>query len=443
MLSQKIRALAEQQSDAAACYYKGESITYKELLDRIDHRIDRFSRGIGRVIGLIYNHPVEFIINCVAADELGFSILMLENDSPEMRKKIVQHFSASQLIRDNEIILLTDRSGKHGDRDAQQSEVILFTSGTTGEPKAANHTWETLSTPVRFSKRFQSIVWFSAYPLRFYAGLQVMLQALLNGSAIALTDTYAPDDISNLLIEAKVTHAAGTPTFWRNQMIFSDRRLLQKASLQQISLGGELVDQQVLDELHKIFPGARIVHIYASTELGRLFTVVDGLAGFPVSYLTIPPESGTELQITDGQLYARSSKSMRRYDSSGHSFFKDDWFATGDMVRINGDRVVFEGRKSDVINVGGAKVFPSHIEDHLRNIEGVADIRVYGKESSLVGEIVAADILPEKNTDAKELKKRINRFCNENLARHQIPRIIQIVDSIYVGDSLKKIRRKE
>ena len=69
------------------------------------------------------------------------------------------------------------------------------------------------------------------------------------------------------------------------------------------------------------------------------------------------------------------------------------WVATGDLVEHHGDRVLFQGRRPDVINVGGRKVMPSTVETVLREATGVGDVRVYGKSSSLVGQLVAADIV--------------------------------------------------
>ena len=96
--------------------------------------------------------------------------------------------------------------------------------------------------------------------------------------------------------------------------MFAKSDLLAQLPIVQITLGGEVVDQAVLDRLKNAFPKSRLVHIYATTEMGRCFSVNDGLAGFPASYLKAPLPDGVELKIEDGQLMIRSANSMRMYD---------------------------------------------------------------------------------------------------------------------------------
>jgi hypothetical protein len=85
----------------------------------------------------------------------------------------------------------------------------------------------------------------------------------------------------------------------------------------QVTLGGEVVDQQILDSLRRTFPHARIVHIYATTELGRCFSVTDGRAGFPARYLTEPTADGVVLGVEDGELVVRSANAMEGYELDG------------------------------------------------------------------------------------------------------------------------------
>ena len=76
------------------------------------------------------------------------------------------------------------------------------------------------------------------------------------------------------------------------------------------SLWGEVADQGLLDALHRFYPCARIVHIYATTELGRCFSIKDGRAGFPVSLLDVPSEDGICLKIEDGELHVVAPQTL-------------------------------------------------------------------------------------------------------------------------------------
>jgi len=91
------------------------------------------------------------------------------------------------------------------------------------------------------------------------------------------------------------------------------------------------------------------------------------------------------------------------------------WFPTGDLVRIDGDRVHFVARKTDIINVGGNKVFPMDVERVLREVSGVADVRVYPAPSSLVGEVVAADVVAAPTEAQQEVQRQLTAHCVQRL----------------------------
>ena len=80
---------------------------------------------------------------------------------------------------------------------------------------------------------------------------------------------------------AQVRAVSGTPSYWRRLVTLGSRDALKEIPLEQITLGGEIADQTLLDTLKLMYPAARIVHIYATSELGRCFSVKDGKAGFP------------------------------------------------------------------------------------------------------------------------------------------------------------------
>jgi acyl-CoA synthetase (AMP-forming)/AMP-acid ligase II len=203
------------------------------------------------------------------------------------------------------------------------------------------------------------------------------------------------------------------------------------------------VDQPLLDRLRNAYPAARIVHIYATTELGRCFAVNDGLAGFPASYLNAVLPEGTELRIEDGELQVRSLNSMRMYDPlSPQPLPRSDWFPTSDLVAINVDRVHFIGRKSEMINVAGSKVFPVEVERVLWTIPGISDVRVYGKASSLAGELVACEIVPDAGQNVEVLKATVVQTCRAKLASPQQPRLIKFVDRLDLSPAGKILRNK-
>jgi acyl-CoA synthetase (AMP-forming)/AMP-acid ligase II len=324
------------------------------------------------------------------------------------------------------------------------STITILTSGSTGKPKAARHSWESMSRPIR--RGFGSgAAWLLTYRPNLYAGLQVMLQCFAEGGTLVVPEPdMDPKSTARFMVEAGVQYVSATPSYWRRLLMFSDLESLKRVPLLQITLGGEVIDQTILNNLRRCFPMARLVHIYATTELGRCFSVSDGRAGFPAKYLENPLPDGTALKVHEGELLVRSPNRMRTYDplSSHPSPSSLDWFATGDMVDVKEDRIYFVGRKTEMINVAGSKVFPIEVERVIRIVPGVSDVRVFGKSSSIAGELVACEIVAAPDQDREALKSLIVRTCRASLASHQQPRIIKLVDRIDLSSAGKTLRAK-
>ena len=233
-----------------------------------------------------------------------------------------------------------------------------------------------------------------------------------------------------------VNALSATPSLWRKLLM--DGRI-KACRLRQITLGGEIADQHILDGLKRHFNGARIVHIYASTEAGTAFSVHDGRAGFPAIW--IQNKSGPlPLSIRgDGHLLVKPPilsdglEIVQRLDSDGY-------LDTEDMVRVEGDRVIFLGRASGAINVGGNKVAPEYIESHIRAVNGVVDVRVFGKKSSMIGQIVAAEIVPHPGLEVKRLRGEILHYCRVNMESWQTPGIVSFVHELKENSAGKRER---
>ena len=192
------------------------------------------------------------------------------------------------------------------------SRLILFTSGTSGRPKPAVHTWQSLAAGINRDSKYHRRRWFSAYDPTSYAGLQGWLQALLTAGSWCVPPSNDPTAVAELFEQEQVEFASATPSFWRLFLLGAGHNDGKDLALVQITLGGEAVDQDLLDRLHAAFPHARLTHIYASTEMGVCFSVRDGKAGFPADYLS-DRSLPCQLRIaSDGELEIRSKRAMAR-----------------------------------------------------------------------------------------------------------------------------------
>lgn len=312
--------------------------------------------------------------------------------------------------------------------EPQSTRWVLYTSGTTGEPKAISHTLPSLTRTV-VAGAGGSYVWGLLYDPNRMAGLQVILQGVLSGATVIAPSPH--DSLSvrlAKLIAADVNALSATPSLWRQIL-----QLPTSADwdLQQITLGGEIADQRVLDALTATFPDARIVHVFASTETGAAFSVKDGREGFPVSFLSDPPR-GIRLDVRDDVLHVFSP------DVSAAG---DDGFAsTGDIVEIVDDRVLFRGRATGVVNIGGANVWPESVETILREHPDVVEAVVNAKSNPMTGNVLVATVTLAESADRDGVNKRLRSWVRGRAPRTHVPASVSVVEHIEVSATGKVAR---
>ncbi len=308
-------------------------------------------------------------------------------------------------------------------RPAQPGRVWLLTSGSTGRPKQVGHTLASLTTvggdqPPR--------TWLCPYTPGAYAWWQVVtLSVNLPGQDVVFVNSDELDDWAGLALEHGVTAASGTPTFWRQALMRSGQTLSQ-LQLEQVTLGGEPVDQAVLDLLHEAFPQARVSWIYASSEAGAAIAVHDGLAGFPEEWLHRQAPGRPRLRVDGDELLIASPHRGEGISAE---------LRTGDRVQISHGRVLITGRlASDEINVGGSKASAGQVRDVLLSHPAVAWAHVKGRRAPLVGTVVQAEIVL---SDPQVTEADLAAYCATRLPDYAVPRRFRLLDSIPLKESLK------
>ena len=320
-------------------------------------------------------------------------------------------------------------------------ELLILTSGTTGKPKCARYEWQQLFAQVRPRDEKDEERWLLAYRLSHFAGLQMIAHIIKNRGTLVIPDSTQVKDAIRAIGEHQVTHVSSTPTFWRYSLsLLAGRRNDYK--IQHITLGSEAPSADLLNSLHQLFPDARIVHIYASTESGSCISVSDLKPGLPASILGRPQDADVRFRIIADELHVKTKHGMSGYLNQAAQSHLDDagWRATGDLVRIEKDRILFVGRKNETINVGGAKVYPLDVESIILPVPGVLLARVFGRPNPIVGQIVAAEVVLDKDSDQEAVESAIRSAC-ESLPPTSRPRSIEFVDSIEMTN-LKVVRRQ-
>jgi acyl-CoA synthetase (AMP-forming)/AMP-acid ligase II len=296
------------------------------------------------------------------------------------------------------------------------------------------HNWQTLNTLIRVRESLPRF-WFVPYQPGSYAWYQMLcLGAFTPGQDLFCASSSDPVTSFSDALGMGVTAISSTPTFWRYVFLNVDGKILRSANLETISLGGETVDQPLLDQLRASFPNASIRHIYASSEAGAAIVVTDGRAGFPVSRLTQGDGSSLELKMENGKLLVRSP-----FTTAAAAGNPDSWVDTGDLVVVRGDRVHFLGREeSSMINVGGMKAFPGEIESHLMMHPNVFWAQVYARKAPFVGMLPAVRVvLREPSDSSAHDEAELASFLRKSLPEHAVPRFWDFINDIPLKPSLK------
>ena len=418
--------LSRMHQDSHSILLSSEIITMNSLRNDALLMAQRLHLPKGSIVALCGLSPSKLIQLIIALDGNVNALLLLPSSLDEgSQQLLIQSAGCTHLINASSDEPLTIFPlDSVSSTNVTPTKWLLATSGTTGLPKLIDHTFESLSSSVKYDKvRASEFVWGLLYDPSRFAGIQVVLQALLSGSALCIADSMDFDIQVEAFIHNRVNALSATPSLWRKLLM--DGRVLELPLLQ-ITLGGEIVDQFIIDALKHNFPLARIVHIYASTEAGAAFSVNDGIAGFPLKWLDSSLAPLPLRLRDDGHLLVKprilpgGKEILDRIDEDGY-------LDTQDLVKIEGERVRFLGRASGAINVGGNKVNPEEIEACIREVKGVFDVRVYAKKSSMMGQIVAAEIISVFGVEPLTLRKSILTHCRRELENWQVPALLSFV----------------
>lgn len=450
-----IRRTAEADPGRVALVtYAGET-TYADVA-AASVRVAEFLRDRGITRFAIVDHEVEIVVPLLAGAALaGVEACQYSPVEPPEVVDLMARFEHSVLVTDRtdlaglaestlstaEVLAGPDGfTGGHTELATPDSQPhLILTTGTTGPPRGVRHDWSRL---LRRAGRIGSGAgerWLLAYGPHQFAGHQVLIHVFAAGATLVAPAPRRPREGLAAMRQLGVTHASATPTYWRFLLAELRADGGPTPGLVQITLGGEAIPGPLLSELTKTFPDAAVSQVYAASEFGSTGSMRDGQPGLSVDVLDRGDAADIDMKIVDGELWVRSRSGMLGYYGE-EPIEADGWRPTGDLVDIEGDRVLFRGRSSEIINVGGVKVHPLPIEERVSAVPGVAVARVYGRPNALTGAVVALEVVALPGVDGEALEDALRAACDD-LAPAARPRSIRLVDDITTTGS--KILRRE
>ena len=319
-------------------------------------------------------------------------------------------------------------------REQKHPGLILFSSGSTGDSKASLHDFVPLLEKFRLQRHCLRTLAFLLFD--HIGGINTLLYSLANGGCVVTVQDRRPDPICAAIEKHDVQLLPTSPTFLNLLLVSEAYRRHDLGSLETITYGTEVMPAGTLERLHRLLPGVRLLQTYGLSEVGILRSrsrSADSL------WVKVGGE-GFATRVVDGMLQIKADSAMLGYLNAPDPFTPDGWLPTGDVVDVDGDYIRIRGRNSEIINVGGEKVYPAEVESVLQAMPGVADAVVAGQPNAITGHIVTARIRLASEESAASFRQRMHRFCKGKLARYMIPQKVELVSEQLHSERFKKLR---
>ena len=363
----------------------------------------------------------------------------------EIDGKVKESFSTKIINLENENLVITNIKSEASHKiinDLQNSKcagLILFSSGSTGAPKAMIHNLDTLvdSDGDKKQKQINMLVFLM---FDHIGGINTMLNILSMNATMIIPQNRNADDICQLIEEYKIAVLPSSPTFLNLILINRSYEKYDLSSLRMITYGTETMPEGLLGRLKAVFSKVRFLQTFGTSETGIAATSSKSSSS---TFMKIDDEN-LEYKIVDNELWLRSKTQILGYlNRSMESFTNDGWFKTGDLVELDSEGFIkIIGRNKEIINVGGQKVLPSEVESVLLGMDEIEDCLVYGEQNAITGQSVSCDVVLKSGVKADGFKILVRKFCKDKLDNFKIPTRVNVVQKTEFTERFKKSRIK-
>ncbi len=419
-------------------------VTYAELgalVGKAQQSLAELKLDRPTAFGLIGDHGPTSTAWLIALAEAGHFVAPLAGNAAEYPAKLAL-INAQWVIATSdsawELLPRVDEPSAHPLfaqlREQGSAGLVLFSSGTSGAPKAMVQDFSKLLAS--YEVRHESdLVMLALLGFDHIGGLNTLFNSLAAGSLLVIPTSRSPIDVAAAISRHRVAVLPASPTFLN--LLLAAGVSAELASLRVITYGTEPMPESLLLRLKSAFPRVRFIQTFGTSETGiaRIESPEPGSTFF--RFL----DEGLEWKIIDDELWLRSRTQIAGYlNASNERFDHDGWFRTGDKVEQgpNGTLRVL-GRFGEMINVGGEKLMPAEVESVVLSVSGVSDCRVRGEANSLTGQTVVVDVVTAA-ADREALRSAIRTDCRKRLARHKVPTRVTFVVSVS-GERMKKVRQ--
>src|ERR1700733_2715352 len=351
--------------------------------------------------------------------------------------------------------------------DPDSVGIVLFTSGTTSQPKAVELTHNNLTSYVTGTVEFGSAEPTDAalicVPPYHIAGVSAALSNLYAGRKMVYLPIFDPEEWVRLIDAEHVTSATVVPTMLDRIVTVLEGRQHQLASLRNLAYGGSKVPLPLVRTALELLPQVGFVNAYGLTETSSTIAVLTPddhreaqVAADPALVRRLgsvgQPVPSIEVQIRDeggavlppgqtGELFVRGEQVSGRYTGIGSVLDAEGWFPTRDIATLDeGGYLFIGGRSDDTIIRGGENIAPAELEDVLVEHPHVRDVAVVGVEDPQWGQAIVAVVVPAvgADPDPEELREHVRK----SLRGSRTPDRVVFRDELPTNATGKVLRRE-
>ena len=417
--------------------------------DAISSTLASAGVGAGAVVGFAGQYSTANVATLLAVADLGAVAVPLPDDSEQRIVRLLEIAGAThRLISGDRLADETGDAGCRVDRrsagpihplyrslvDAGHPGLVLFTSGTTGDPKAAVQDLHGLRSRYDQPRTVGKMLAFMR--IDHIGGINTLLYVLSHGGTLVVPASRSPADVAASIERHRIEVLPVSPTFLNLMLLSGVCERYDLSSLRRITYGSEPMPMSVLRRVGEVLPNVELLQTYGTTEVGILKSKSECNGSL---WMKVGGE-GYETKVVDGRLRIRAATAMLGYLNADSPFDADGFMDTGDQVEIRGEWIRVLGRKSEFINVGGTKVSPVEVESVLLEMPEVAEAGVHGQSHPLMGQIVAARIRLREPIPSAEFKSRMRAHCRDQLPAEAVPVKVMMEECEMVTERFKRER---
>lgn len=403
----------------------GSELYFKDINNVNICEIDRIQSGdVVAVIGDFDSESIATILNLLSK---GSIVVPLTKETKGQHEYFITESCTQYIYEKNNLVrIVSTQKFNHPLLDSLRKKgnpgLILFTTGTTGRPKAILHDFIPFISRYRTPRPPLKAISFLLFD--HIGGINTLLHMLFNLGQIVAIPERTVKEVAKTIKNFSVELLPTTPTFLRMLSLYPDIEDKIGDSLKIISYGTERMDQPTLQRLCKQFPNVDFRQTYGMSELGILRIKSKSRDSL---YMSVGGE-GVETKIKNDILYIRSKNRMIGYLNAPSPFNEEGWYCTKDIVKLDDDQyLTITGRDSDVINIGGLKFMPSEIELACLNIEDIKFAKAYGVNNPITGQYLELSLeLKNQKSNINDFKEFVINHLKSKLPRHMIPSRIKI-----------------